>query len=196
MVIEGGQGFASGKERDSARALPADPLQHRVVVALTDAQVAGDDLALALFWQNPGEVSPAFLARKPLLPQRQRVGQGRGVRPLQPAFRVVKDHLAAVILNQVADQFSVQVDIQVFAMCYSSLPETAGGVSAILIPSVCRTVSTLPIWQVSLPFSRSMTKRRPVPEVSAKSFCVTPNRFRLSRTSWPISCTVYFTGSP
>src|ERR1035438_2436329 len=81
-------------------------------------------------------------------------------------------------------------------MCYSSLPETAGGVSAILIPSVCRTVSTLPIWQVSLPFSRSMMKRSPVPEVSAKSFCVTPNRFRLSRTIWPISCAEYFTDSP
>jgi hypothetical protein len=55
-------------------------------------------------------------------------------------------------------------------MRYSLLSETAGGVRAILIPSVCRTVSTLPNWQVSLPFSRSMMKRRPVPEVSAKSF--------------------------
>jgi len=40
------------------------------------------------------------------------MGQGRGVGLLQPAFRVVKDHLAAVILNQVTDQFAVQVDIK------------------------------------------------------------------------------------
>ena len=73
MVIESGQRFASRNERDSARALPANPLQHRVIVALTDAQVAGNDLALALFWQNPGEVPPAFFAREALLPQRQRV---------------------------------------------------------------------------------------------------------------------------
>ena len=42
----------------------------------------------------------------------------------------------------------------------------ASGVSASLIPSVCRIVRAFPIWQVSLPFSRSMTNRRPVPEVS------------------------------
>jgi len=112
VVVRRGQGFASGKERDSARALPADPFQHRVIVASTDAQVAGDDLALALLRQNTGEVAPAFLAREALPPQRQRVGQRRGVGPLQPALRVVKDHLAAVILDEMADQLAVQVNIQ------------------------------------------------------------------------------------
>ena len=57
----------------------ANPLQHGVIVARADAQVAGDDLALAFLWQNPGEVPSAFLASKPLPPQRQRMGQGRGV---------------------------------------------------------------------------------------------------------------------
>ena len=73
VVIRGRQGFARGNERDSARALPADPLQHRVIVALANAQVAGDDLPLAFLRQNTGEVPPAFLAHEALRPQRQRV---------------------------------------------------------------------------------------------------------------------------
>ena len=38
----------------------------------------------------------------------------RGVAPgfLQPALRVVEDHLAAVILDEVADEFIVQIDIE------------------------------------------------------------------------------------
>ena len=72
-------------------------------------------------------------------------------------------------------------------MLYSSFAGLAGGVSASLIPSVYRIVRALPISQVSLPFSRSMTNRRPVPEVSARSFCVTPSFFRVSLTILPRS---------
>ena len=43
----------------------------------------------------------------------------------------------------------------------------AGGINSILMPSVCRTVSTLPSWQVGLPLSKSTINRRPVPEVIA-----------------------------
>jgi len=114
MVVAGGQRFASRKERDSARALPADPLQYGVIVAFADAQVAGNDRATTLFGENTGKVPPTFFAREALLPQRQRMGQGCCVGLLQPAFRVVKDHLAALILDEVADQFPVQVDIQGF----------------------------------------------------------------------------------
>src|SRR5580658_422157 len=63
------------------------------------------------------------------------------------------------------------------------------------MPSVCRTVRTLPISAVSLPFSSSMMKRGPVPEVRASSFCVTPRTFRVSRTSVPMSCGLYFKAS-
>ena len=38
--------------------------------------------------------------------------------------------------------------------------------------------------------------RRPVPAVRASSFCVTPRPLRVSRTSLPISCGVYFKSSP
>ncbi len=34
--------------------------------------------------------------------------------------------------------------------------------------------------------------RRPVPEVRASAFCVTPRPLRVSRTSLPMSCDVYF----
>lgn len=64
------------------------------------------------------------------------------------------------------------------------------------MPSVWITSSTLPVSQVSFPFSRSMMNRRPVPDVSASAFCVTPSFFRVSRISFPISAVVYFTGGP
>ena len=53
-----------------------------------------------------------------------------------------------------------QVDIQCsgHGLC-SSFAGDDGGVSVSWIPRVCRTVSALPISQVSLPFSRSMTNR-------------------------------------
>ena len=64
--------------------------------------------------RTPAKYPRHSLRVKRFSPQRQRVGQGRGAWLLQPAFRVVKDHLAAIILNEVADQFAVQVDIQGF----------------------------------------------------------------------------------
>src|ERR1700730_8548898 len=57
---------------------------------------------------------------------------------------------------------------------------------------VCRILKTLPISAVSLPFSSSIMNRRPVPEVRASSFFVTPRPLRVSRTSLPMSCDVYF----
>ncbi len=81
-------------------------------------------------------------------------------------------------------------------MHYSSFVGIAGGASVSLIPSVCRIVRAFPIWQVSLPFSRSMTNRSPVPDVSARSFCVTPSLFRVSLMTLPISFGVCFMGSP
>src|ERR1700682_4645506 len=60
------------------------------------------------------------------------------------------------------------------------------------MPRVCRIVKTLPISAVSLPFSSSIMNRRPVPEVRASSFCVTPRPLRVSRASLPMSCGVYF----
>src|SRR5450432_4025882 len=60
------------------------------------------------------------------------------------------------------------------------------------MPRVWRIVKTFPISAVSLPFSSSMMNRRPVPEVRASTFCVTPRPLRVSRTSLPMSCGVYF----
>ena len=60
------------------------------------------------------------------------------------------------------------------------------------MPSVCRIVNTLPISAVSLPFSSSIMNRRPVPDVRASTFCVTPSPLRVLRTSLPMSCGVYF----
>jgi len=61
------------------------------------------------------------------------------------------------------------------------------------MPSVWRIVKTLPISAVSFPLSSSMMNRRPVPEVRASAFCVTPRPLRVSRTSLPTSRGVYFT---
>src|ERR1700687_3428186 len=60
------------------------------------------------------------------------------------------------------------------------------------MPSVWRSVKTLPISAVSFPFSSSMMNRGPFQEVRASAFCVTPSPFRISRTSLPMSCGVYF----
>src|ERR1035437_5330312 len=69
-------------------------------------------------------------------------------------------------------------------------------VKVILIPSVFRIASAFPTSQVSLPFSRSMMNRIPVPEVRARSFCVTPSFLRVSRISLPICAAVYLKGQP
>src|ERR1035437_3053567 len=69
-------------------------------------------------------------------------------------------------------------------------------VKVILIPSVFRIASAFPISQASLPFSRSMMNRIPVPEVRARSFCVTPSFLRVSRISLPICAAVYLKGQP
>lgn len=63
------------------------------------------------------------------------------------------------------------------------------------MPIVLRTVSALPISQVSFPFSSSIMNRRPVPDVSASAFWVTPSFLRVSRISLPMSAVVYFKGS-
>jgi hypothetical protein len=87
-------------------------LQHGVVIARTDPQIAGDDLPLAFLGQNAGEKAPALVALKTLFPQGQRLGQGRGAEFLEPAFGIIEDHLAAVILYKVTDQFVMQIDIE------------------------------------------------------------------------------------
>ena len=53
-------------------------------------------------------------------------------------------------------------------------------------------VKTLPISAVSFPLSSSMMNRRPVPEVRARAFCVTPSPLRVCRTNLPMSPGVYF----
>lgn len=63
-------------------------------------------------------------------------------------------------------------------------------VSSTRRPKVCSTCRTLLIWQVGLPFSRSIRKRRPVPLVIARSFCVALSCLRAARTaapSWVVS---------
>src|SRR5229473_2846245 len=79
-------------------------------------------------------------------------------------------------------------------MRYPSFAGAAGGVKVSLIPRVWRTVRAFPSSQVSLPFSRSMTNLSPVPEVNARSFCVTPRLLRVSQMSLPMSRGVYFMG--
>jgi hypothetical protein len=74
---------------------------------------------------------------------------------------------------------------------YSSFAGIGGGVSVTLMPSVFKILRAFPISQVSLPFSRSMTSRIPVPEVRARSLCVTPRFLRVSRISFPICSGVY-----
>src|SRR5215469_1841148 len=71
-------------------------------------------------------------------------------------------------------------------MGYSSAAAVGGGVRVIRMPSVFNTFRALPISQVGLPFSRSMTNRTPVPEVRARSRCVTPIFLRVCRIKLPI----------
>jgi len=48
----------------------------------------------------------------------------------QPALHVIEHHLAAIILDEVADEFIVQIDIEVLAMRYSCSREPAASGSA------------------------------------------------------------------
>ena len=103
---------ARGNEGDRPRAFAADLFQHRVVVARADAEIAGDDLALGFFRQDTGEEGPAFPALEAFLPQRKGLRQGHGAGLVQPVCRVVEKHLAAVILDEMADEIVVQIDIE------------------------------------------------------------------------------------
>jgi len=96
----------------------------------------------------------------------------------------------------VANQFSVQVDIQDFRHVLFLAPGDRRRRQRDPDSQRLQDGQHLANLAGFLALSRSMMKRSPVPEVSAKSFCVTPNRFRLSRMIWPISCMVYLTGSP
>lgn len=64
------------------------------------------------------------------------------------------------------------------------------------MPSVLRTVRVLPIWQVGLPFSRSLMKRMPVPDARASSACVRPSALRSFWIKLPSSSGVNATGAP
>ena len=46
------------------------------------------------------------------LPQGQRLRQWRGAGLVQPAFHVIEAHLAAVVLDEMADEIVVQIDIE------------------------------------------------------------------------------------
>lgn len=90
----------------TAPAFPTDPLQHRVIVAGADAQVAGYDFALVLLGQNTCEKATAFLTSKPLWSQWQGVRKGTCVRCFGPTLGVIEDHLPAVILDEMAHEIS------------------------------------------------------------------------------------------
>lgn len=90
-------------------------------------------------------------------------------------------------------QDRTQLNFKRFSAYYFSLA-AIGGTRVSFIPSVLRTVSTLPNWQVGLPFSRSMMKRRPVLEVRAKSLCLTRIPFRAFLTASPTCLGLYFMG--
>ena len=153
----------------------------------------------ALFGQNAAEEASALVAREALFPQGQRLRQRRGAGPVQPALGVGEAHLAAIVLDELADEVVVQIDIERsrHLRSYSSSRRRrcrrrcACSVRVILIPSVFKTLSALPISQVSLPRSRSMTKRSPVPDVSARSFCVTPKFLACVADHGPICLDVY-----
>src|SRR5262249_54961724 len=74
----------------------------------------------------------------------------------------------------------------VLAMAYPSPPAAGGGAGVTRRPTVFGTGRACPVSQVGLPFSRSMTNRTPVPEVRARSRCVTPTFLRVCRIKLPI----------
>lgn len=116
------------------------------------------------------------------------MGQRRGAGLVQPAFHIIEHHSSASVLDEIAGEVTAEADIERFAIATlrGYFPLTRGGVKAILIPSVFRIDKAFPISQVSLPFSISMMNRIPVPDVRARSFCVTPILLRVSRISLPI----------
>ena len=193
-----GQLFACRNESNGAGALTADLLQHGVVVARADAEIACDEFALCLFGQYAAEEASALVAREALFAQGQRLRERRRAGPVQPALGIGEAHLATIVLDELAGEVVVQIDIERPRHLQSSffvvavVVVVAGSVRVSLIPSVCKTLSALPISQVSLPRSKSMTKRSPVPDVSARSFWVTPSFLRVSRIIRPICCDVYF----
>ena len=64
---------------------------------------------------------------------------------------------------------SLETDIR--RSCHRDCSAAGSGVKFILIPRVFKIVRTFPISRVSLPCSRSMIYRIPVPEVIARSLC-------------------------
>jgi hypothetical protein len=132
------------------------------------------------------------------------MGKRRGSRGGEPLRVVFEGDETMTILGKPTGQPSSQIDVQDalhrttpavdLSLCgaLGTGKAAGGGVTSNFTPKVFRTVSAFPIWQVGFPFSKSMMKRRPVPEVRASAFCVTPRLFLAVCTISPIFCGEYF----
>ena len=113
-VIALRQALSVCNKRNGSGAFAADPLQHCVIVARADSEIVGDDFALALLRQNTGEEASALLASEASFPQGQRLGQRRGAGSVQPGFDVLVAHVPTVVLNKMADEIVLKINVKSF----------------------------------------------------------------------------------
>ena|SRR5437588_4154210 len=70
-IIAFRQGPSGRDEGNGAGTFTPDLFQHGVIVVRADAKIAGDDLALTLFWQKTAKKAPAFVTFETFFPQWQ-----------------------------------------------------------------------------------------------------------------------------
>jgi len=112
VIVALRQRAARRDESDRPGAFAADPLQHRVIVARADAEITGDDLALGFFGQDAGKEGPAFFRLEAFLSERQGLRERHSAWLVQPGLRVCEQHLAAIVLDQLARNVIADINIE------------------------------------------------------------------------------------
>jgi len=160
VIVARGQRLARGMNVTAPAHSPADSFQHGEVIACAYPKVTRDDLAFGFVRKNPGEESPAFASAESV-PSAEAATRESGVAPGRSSQAgMYSKTVCPPHPESVATQFVVQIHIQRFGHDQDSFA-AEGGVRRCECRVSCTTVRALPISQVGLPFSSSMTKRSP-----------------------------------
>ena len=71
----------------------------------------GDDLTLAFFGEDSSKESTTLVAGEAFFPQRQRDRERRRTRTVEPSRRVFERGLPAFVLNELANELVVEINI-------------------------------------------------------------------------------------
>jgi hypothetical protein len=157
-----------GQERDRTSTFAADFIEESKIVSLAHRQRSSDEVPLQILREQPCEKWSAGSPVESFFAEWEGYRKRDGIRFRQPVPSVSKPEAARVVLLEEPDALGVKKNVEESAHSDSA----EGSATESRSPKVARTFRQRPIWQVSLPFSKSLMKRTPVPLAKAKSGCL------------------------